>query len=50
VLLLLGGVANPGLSGPLWAKVGAVVFVVACVIGGVILKARIDRRRARRDD
>ena len=44
------GLTNPGLTGPLWMQVGAVAFVVICVIGGIILKVRLDRRRARRSN
>ena len=40
---------NPGpMTGPLWTKIGAVVFVVGCVVVGMILKGRIDRSREHR--
>lgn len=39
---------NPGpMTGPLWTKIGAAVFVVGCVVVGMILKGRIDRRTER---
>ena len=42
------GFTNPGpMTGPLWTKIGAVVLVVGCVVVGMILKGRIDRRRER---
>jgi hypothetical protein len=50
VLLLLSGLANPGLAGPLWMKVGAIAFVLAGLAAGVLLKVRIDRHHdARRE-
>ena len=42
------GITNPGpMTGPLWTKIGAVVFVVGCVVVGMILKGRIDGHRER---
>jgi hypothetical protein len=42
------GITNPGpMTGPLWTKIGAVVLVVGCVVVGMVLKGRIDRRRER---